>query len=122
MIEDEDDDDLTPPVREDLMEEDVFQWAITQLCSLYYNGNSMLENQTQVFNLWLKLGDLLNIFHFLPEYKAVVESSSEESESPLLSFIMTTDKKVLEDILENMDEHMILKLKQGIEKRKGSYS
>ena len=105
MIEDEED-EITPPAREDLMEEDVFQWAITQLCSLYYNGNSMLENQTQVFNLWLKMGDLLNIFHFLPEYKAVVESTNEGEESPLLSFIMTTDKQVLEEILENIDEHI----------------
>jgi hypothetical protein len=121
MIEEDDSDD-SPPVREDVVKEDVFQWMITQLCCSYYEGESELENQTQVFNVWLKLGEILNIPHILPYNRAIVLGDAEEDPKPIVSYIMTTNKEVLEDLVEYIDENTVEKLADSLEERKKKYS
>ncbi len=124
MIED-DDEVNTPPVRGDVLEEEIFQWVLTQLCSAYYEGESELTNETQSFNTWLKIGEILNIPHILPYHKALVLGDGGEDDSgekPILSYIMTTNKEVLEDILESIDEPVVEKLSDSIEDRKKKYS
>jgi len=118
MTEDE---DLSPPVREDVAEEDVFQWMITQLCCAYYEGESELETETQIFNVWLKLGEILNVNHILPYHKAVVLGDAEGESKPMLCYIMTIDKEVLEDIVEYIDENTVDKLASSLEERKKKY-
>jgi hypothetical protein len=118
MIEDDD----LPPVREDLMGEDLFQWVLTQLCSAYFSGESEVETQTQSFNLWLKLGDLLNVFHFLPHHKAIVLEDTNIEDRPILAYILTTNKEVLEDLTEEINEKVVEKLSESIEERKKKYS
>jgi hypothetical protein len=117
----EEDDNGIPPVREDVVEEDVFQWMITQLCGAYYEGESELETETQVFNVWLKLGEILNITHMLPHHRAIVIGDAEEDPKPIVSYIMTTNKEVLEDLVEYIDENTVEKLANSLDERKKKY-
>ncbi len=114
--------DDSSPVREDVVKEDVFQWMLSQLCGAYYEGESELENQTQIFNVWLKLGEILNIPYILPHNRVIVLGDAEDDSKPILSYIMTTNKEVLEDLVEYIDENTVEKLADSLEERKKKYS
>lgn len=117
-----DDEDNNPPVREDVVGEDIFQWILTQLCSAYYSGESELTNETQSFNLWLKIGEILNIPYILPYHKVVILGNDEGGDKPILSYVMTTNKEVLDNLLESIDESVVEKLAESVEERKKKYS
>lgn len=110
--------------KSNLFNEEAFEYLISQLSQTYYFGCNDFSNEYELVNIWIKIGNLLNIDHILPNQKLIVNKENEEEEPKVLSFIATSSKKVLEDITDPdiFDEEMVHKCLVAIENKKKEYN
>jgi len=113
--------DEEKPVANDIFNQEGFEYLISQLAQTYYFGNNDFENETEIINVWIKLGQLLNIYHILPHHKLIV--NSEEGDK-ILSYVLCSSKKALEHLTDHdiFDDDLIEDSIQAIEDKKKGYN
>jgi hypothetical protein len=115
----EDDRDLLPS---NVFNQDGFEYLISQLAQTYYFGSNDFESEQELLNVWIKIGQLLNVFHILPHHKLIV--NNDENQTKILSYILCASKKVLEQITDHdiFDQDMVEQSVKEIEEKKKGYN
>jgi hypothetical protein len=115
----EDDKELLP---NNVFNQEGFEFLISQLAETYYFGQNDFEGEQELLNVWIKIGQLLNVFHVLPHHKLIV--NSEEGQTKILAYILCASKKVLEQITDHdiFDQDMVEQSVKAIEDKKKGYN
>jgi hypothetical protein len=107
----------------DVFSQEGFEYLISQLAQTYYFGDNDFEGEQDLLNVWIKIGQLLNIFHILPHHKVIVNNEGDD-QTKILSYILCASKKVLEQMTDHdiFDQDMVEQSIKAIEDKKRGYN
>jgi len=117
------DDSKNDLIPSNVFSQEGFEYLITQLSQTYYFGLNDFEGEQEILNVWIKIGQLLNVFHLLPHHKLIV-NNEDEGQTKILSYILCASKKVLDHITDHdmFDQDMVEESVKAVDDKKKGYN